>query len=395
MKEEKKKKKKKNMATTKLLQNTLMKLSKEPVEGFVCELLDDSDLFKWKVYLEGPKDTPYEGGIFYLQMSFPPDYPMSPPSLTFISEFWHPNVYPDGKVCISILHPPGEDEMSGELPEERWNPTQTVSTILLSVISMLGDPNISSPANVNASVQWRKEREAYNRKCRELAEKARKAAPPDIKIPHPDSDPFEREETIQKQKAADNDDFDMCSYDDFEDDLRDDDDVDEEEENGEDEGDDEEDEIEEEKKAEKEEKQKEQEKEKEKDKGKGMDIDVESETKPIVERSNSKRKFTEVDDQEKSVSESLEMTVQKGKEAEETTSSPASDSSSSSSSTTTTTTTQEAKTSPIEPESTSSSSSSVSPSSSTSPPSSSSSTTISSSSPSKAEKKRRKACDMM
>jgi len=62
-------------------------------------------------------------------------------------------VYDDGKVCISILHPPGEDEMSGELPEERWLPTQSVSTILLSVISLLSDPNFSSPANVDASVR--------------------------------------------------------------------------------------------------------------------------------------------------------------------------------------------------------------------------------------------------
>lgn len=55
-------------------------------------------------------------------------------------------------MCISILHPPGVDEMSGELPEERWLPTQTVTTILLSIISLLSAPNTSSPANVDASV---------------------------------------------------------------------------------------------------------------------------------------------------------------------------------------------------------------------------------------------------
>jgi ubiquitin-conjugating enzyme E2 R len=62
-------------------------------------------------------------------------------------------VFADGKVCISILHPPGEDEMSGERPEERWLPTQSVATIMLSVVSMLNDPNFSSPANVDASVR--------------------------------------------------------------------------------------------------------------------------------------------------------------------------------------------------------------------------------------------------
>ncbi len=126
------------------------------MEGFAAELPDDSQLFTWRIYLEGPKGTMYEGGIFQLGMTFPRDYPMSPPELRFISDFWHPNVYTDGKVCISILHPPGEDEMSGELPEERWLPTQSVSTILLSVITLLSDPNFSSPANVDASVSLRK-----------------------------------------------------------------------------------------------------------------------------------------------------------------------------------------------------------------------------------------------
>merc|ERR1711991_699215 len=84
---------------------------------------------------------------------FPTDYPMSPPHLKFVSEFWHPNVYNDGRVCLSILHAPGHDPMSGELPEERGLPSQTVSTIILSLISMLDEPNFSSPANVDASVQ--------------------------------------------------------------------------------------------------------------------------------------------------------------------------------------------------------------------------------------------------
>src|SRR5689334_11215563 len=106
-------------------------------------------------------------------MSFPSDFPMSPPDLRFVSDFWHPNVYKDGRVCISILHAPGEDVLSGELPEERWLPTQTVTTILLSVISLLGDPNFSSPANVDASVQWRTDPEGFRRVCNNLVSRAR------------------------------------------------------------------------------------------------------------------------------------------------------------------------------------------------------------------------------
>ena len=52
----------------------------------------------------GPTETPYEGGFFQAEMRFPNDYPNHPPTLRFISEFWHPNVYDDGRVCISILH---------------------------------------------------------------------------------------------------------------------------------------------------------------------------------------------------------------------------------------------------------------------------------------------------
>ncbi|CAM8967080.1 unnamed protein product [Rhodiola kirilowii] len=58
-------------------------------------------------------------------MSFPQNYPNSPPTVRFISEMWHPNVYPDGKVCISILHPPGDDPNGYELASERWTPVHT------------------------------------------------------------------------------------------------------------------------------------------------------------------------------------------------------------------------------------------------------------------------------
>lgn len=60
----------------------------------------------------------------------------------------------EGNVCISILHDPGDDRWGYEKPEERWLPVHTVETILLSVISMLADPNHDSPANVDAAVRF-------------------------------------------------------------------------------------------------------------------------------------------------------------------------------------------------------------------------------------------------
>ncbi|GFS31552.1 ubiquitin-conjugating enzyme E2 [Actinidia rufa] len=90
-------------------------LCKHPVDGFSAGLVDETNLFEWSVTIMGPQDTLYEGGFFNAIMTFPSNYPNSPPSVRFTSEIWHPNVYPDGKVCISILHPPGDDPNGYEL----------------------------------------------------------------------------------------------------------------------------------------------------------------------------------------------------------------------------------------------------------------------------------------
>lgn len=135
-------------------------LQEEPVEGFRVKLLNEDNLFEWEVAIFGPPDTLYQGGYFKAHMKFPQDYPYSPPSIRFLTKVWHPNVYENGDLCISILHPPVDDPQSGELPCERWNPTQNVRTILLSVISLLNEPNTYSPANVDASVMYRRWRDS-------------------------------------------------------------------------------------------------------------------------------------------------------------------------------------------------------------------------------------------
>ena len=68
-----------------------------------------------------------EGGIFNAKMKFPEDYPDKPPKMKFVTPIWHPNVYPNGDVCISILHPPGDDSTNPqETAAMRWNPIHTV-----------------------------------------------------------------------------------------------------------------------------------------------------------------------------------------------------------------------------------------------------------------------------
>lgn len=68
---------------------------------------------------------------------------------------FHPNIFADGTVCISILHEPGDDAMGYEDKSERWLPVHTVRSIIISVISILDEPNCNSPANVDASKMFR------------------------------------------------------------------------------------------------------------------------------------------------------------------------------------------------------------------------------------------------
>lgn len=75
-------------------------------------------------------------------------------------------------VCISILHEPGDDKWGYEKASERWLPVHTVETIIISVISMLAEPNDESPANVDAAKQWR---EAYPEFKRRVARCVRKS----------------------------------------------------------------------------------------------------------------------------------------------------------------------------------------------------------------------------
>jgi len=131
-------------------------------EGITAGPITEENFFEWEALIEGPQDTPYEGGIFPATLTFPKDYPLSPPTMKFKCTMFHPNVYADGTVCISILHA-GEDPLGYESAAERWSPVQSIEKILLSVVSMLAEPNDESGANIDACKVWRSNRDEYNR----------------------------------------------------------------------------------------------------------------------------------------------------------------------------------------------------------------------------------------
>eukprot|EP00708_Paratrimastix_pyriformis_P006508 GAFH01005825.1.p2 GENE.GAFH01005825.1~~GAFH01005825.1.p2 ORF type:complete len:115 (-),score=7.21 GAFH01005825.1:91-435(-) len=111
----------------------------------------------------GPRDTAWEGGLFQLRITFTDRYPEQPPQIRFVTEIFHPNVFPSGHICLDVI-------------QQMWSPIFTVNSILVSIQSLLTDPNPSSPANPQAAQLYLSDREEYNRRVRRLSQKSLEAA---------------------------------------------------------------------------------------------------------------------------------------------------------------------------------------------------------------------------
>lgn len=161
-----------------LLRKQLAEFRKRPVDGFSAGLVDDNNVYEWDITIFGPPDTLYDGGFLRARMTFPPEFPLLPPKLRFTTQMWHPNIYSDGTVCISILHPPGNDEYGYEDAGERWLPVHGIESILVSVTSLLAsdNPNTESPANIDAAKELRDDPAAYKKKVRRLVRKSAEEA---------------------------------------------------------------------------------------------------------------------------------------------------------------------------------------------------------------------------
>ncbi|CAG8589440.1 2838_t:CDS:2 [Paraglomus brasilianum] len=116
------------------------------------------DLMTWTCGIPGKHGTPWESGVFKLTVSFPEEYPSKPPKCRFTPPLFHPNVYPSGTVCLSILN-----------EEEAWKPAITIKQILLGIQDLLNDPNPDSPAQSDAYMLYKKDKAAYERRVRQQA----------------------------------------------------------------------------------------------------------------------------------------------------------------------------------------------------------------------------------
>lgn len=134
--------------------------------GFSAKPVKDEDgglnLRLWQVRIPGKKGTIWEGGVYPVMLEFPAEYPTRPPKCRFDKGFYHPNVYPSGTVCLSLLN-----------EAEDWRPAITVRQIVLGIQALLDEPNIQSPAQAAAFQHFKNNTEAYKRM---VAEQVRRYA---------------------------------------------------------------------------------------------------------------------------------------------------------------------------------------------------------------------------
>lgn len=110
-------------------------------EKSVSAFPENDNFFRWIGTITGPKETVYDGQRYRLLLEFPNSYPYSPPSVHFMTKCFHPNIDLNGALCLDIL-------------KEKWSALYDVRTILLSIQSLLGEPNNESPLNSQAASMW-------------------------------------------------------------------------------------------------------------------------------------------------------------------------------------------------------------------------------------------------
>jgi len=162
--------KEKNRSEAFILKDLKLIESNNNNEYFSVGLIDD-DLYNWEIVIFGPKDTPFESGIFRAEMKFPIQYPDEPPTFKFLTPMWHPNIDKQGNVCISILHKSGYDNLEYEELNERWMPVRSAESVIMSIICLLNSPNCESSANQDAGFQYRNSKDEYIKKVKSYTQK--------------------------------------------------------------------------------------------------------------------------------------------------------------------------------------------------------------------------------
>jgi len=148
--------KQKDMAS-KRIQKELQDLQRDPPTSCSAGPVGE-DLFHWQATIMGPTDSPYAGGVFFVMIHFPPDYPFKPPKVNFQTKVYHPNINSNGSICLDIL-------------KEQWSPALTISKVLLSICSLLTDPNPDDPLVPEIAHIYKSQRSRYEETARAWTQK--------------------------------------------------------------------------------------------------------------------------------------------------------------------------------------------------------------------------------
>ncbi|XP_002165312.1 ubiquitin-conjugating enzyme E2 E2 isoform X1 [Hydra vulgaris] len=135
------------------IQRELGELSLDPPPN--CSAAPKGDnLYEWLATIMGPQGSPYAGGIFFLDITFPQDYPFKPPKVIFKTRIYHCNINSQGVICLDVL-------------KDKWSPALTISTVLISLIALLSDCNPADPLVGNIAQQYITDKETHDLTAKE------------------------------------------------------------------------------------------------------------------------------------------------------------------------------------------------------------------------------------
>ncbi|XP_022047485.1 ubiquitin-conjugating enzyme E2 T [Acanthochromis polyacanthus] len=138
------------------LKRELQMLSTEPPPGITCwqteERIDDL-----RAQIVGGTGTPYEGGLFSLEVKIPERYPFEPPKIRFLTPVYHPNIDNSGRICHDALKLP---------PKGAWKPSLNISTVLTSIQLLMAEPNPDDPLMADISSEFKYNKHLFTEKAR-------------------------------------------------------------------------------------------------------------------------------------------------------------------------------------------------------------------------------------
>ncbi|EFR05047.1 ubiquitin-conjugating enzyme E2 4 [Nannizzia gypsea CBS 118893] len=149
------------MASQKRISKELNELLSSPPGGVTVALADDSDLYKWNIEMKGPEGSPYQDGVFEIRLTLPTDYPFKPPTVSFATKIYHPNVSNDDKGTMCL----------GMLKSDEWKPSSKLYAVLEFARQLLVEPMPDDAVEGRIAEQYSNDRKQYEKIARDWTRK--------------------------------------------------------------------------------------------------------------------------------------------------------------------------------------------------------------------------------